>query len=177
MSGTVTCTLELSEVGTIAQTPNRIDRFFSKHIPSRQYSGCFPVLSGGGYGVEGGVGADTRKRRKSLDFFGSNANSMAFVSKEIEQLAERFTENHEGKFKVEEYFQNNHPTTEELANFIKDLRENQMQGFGIKNYASDQNGVTFTDLSRYSWEQIAQAAVRAMERSFLQKSQQGSGTR
>lgn len=84
-------------------------------------------------------------------------------SKEIEQLAGRFTESHEGKFKVEEYFENNHPTTEELAAFIKDLRENQMQGFGIKDYASDQNGVTFTDLTKYSWEQVAQAAVKAME--------------
>lgn len=84
-------------------------------------------------------------------------------NKAIDQLAGRFTESHEGKFRVEEYFENNHPTTEELAEFIKDLLENQRQGFGLKDYAYDQNGVTFTDLTKYSWQQVAQAAVKAME--------------
>lgn len=82
--------------------------------------------------------------------------------KAIERLAERFTEAHEGKFKVEEYFESYRPTAKDLADFIKDLVDVRRQGFGLKDYAYDQNGVTFTDLAKYSWEQVAQAAIKAM---------------
>lgn len=84
-------------------------------------------------------------------------------NKAIDRLAGRFTENHEGKFRVEEYFESYRPTVKDLADFIKDLLENQRQGIGLKNYAYDQNGVTFIDLTKYSWEQVAQAAIKAME--------------
>ena len=84
-------------------------------------------------------------------------------SKEIENLAGRLTEPHPGKFKIEEYYESYLPTVNDLAFFIKDLVENERQGFGLGGYAASPNGITLPDLSEYSWEQVAQAVIKAME--------------
>lgn len=82
---------------------------------------------------------------------------------EVDILSERFTEPHKGKLAVEQYYESFRPTITDLANFIKDSIENQRQGFGLANYALTPNGVMFTDLSEYTWEQVAQAAVKALD--------------
>ena len=84
-------------------------------------------------------------------------------SKEIENLAGRLTEHHPGKFKIEEYYESYLPTVNDLANYIKDLVENERQGFGLGGYAASPNGITLPDLTEYSWEQVAQAVIKAME--------------
>ena len=84
-------------------------------------------------------------------------------SKAVDYLAGRLTEHHPGKFKIEEYFESYRPTVNDLANYIKDLVENERQGFGLGGYAASPNGITLPDLSEYSWEQVAQAVIKAME--------------
>ena len=84
-------------------------------------------------------------------------------SKEIENLAGRLTEPHPGKFKIEEYYESYLPTVNDLANYIKDLVENERQGFGLGGYAASPNGITLLDLTEYSWEQVAQAVIKAIE--------------
>ena len=84
-------------------------------------------------------------------------------SKAVEYLAGRLTEHHPGKFKIEEYYESYLPTVNDLANYIKDLVENERQGFGLGGYAASPNGITLPDLSEYSWEQVAQAVIKAIE--------------
>ena len=84
-------------------------------------------------------------------------------SKAVDYLAGRLTEPHHGKFKIEEYYESYHPTVNDLANYIKDLVENERQGFGLGGYAASPNGITLPDLSEYSWEQVAQAVIKAVE--------------
>ena len=84
-------------------------------------------------------------------------------SKAVEMLAGRLTEHHPGKFRIEEYYESYLPTVNDLAFFIKDLVENERQGFGLGGYAASPNGVTLPDLTEYSWEQVAQAVIKAIE--------------
>ena len=85
-------------------------------------------------------------------------------SKAVEMLAGRLTEHHPGKFRIEEYYESYLPTVNDLAYFIKDLVENERQGFGLGGYAASPNGITLPDLTEYSWEQVAQAVIKAMEK-------------
>ncbi|MGN1105724.1 MAG: YodL domain-containing protein, partial [Huintestinicola sp.] len=78
-------------------------------------------------------------------------------------LADRFTEHHDGKFQVEGFYRATNPSTEELADFIQNLLENEKQGFGLKDYAAGPNGIVFTDLTEYSWEQVAKAVASAID--------------
>lgn len=80
----------------------------------------------------------------------------------VDILLERFTEPHKGKLEVEKYYENYRPTIKDLAFFMQELAGNR-QGFGIKDYALTPTGIIFADLSEYSWEQIAQAAAKAMD--------------
>lgn len=90
--------------------------------------------------------------------------------RETENLSNYFTEVHEGKFKVEEFYKTS-PSIGELADFIQNLRENEKQGFGLSAYTADSDGISFLtpreDGSRtateYTWEQVAKAISKAID--------------
>ena len=81
----------------------------------------------------------------------------------VDMLSEKFTEHQMGKFEIEAYYQSFSPSTEQLAEYIRGQFENEKQGFGLKDYAAGPNGIVFTDLTEYSWEQVAEAVAKAID--------------
>ena len=81
----------------------------------------------------------------------------------VDVLSEKFTEHQMGKFEIEAYYQSFSPSIEQLAEYIRGQFENQKQGFGLKDYAAGPNGIVFTDLTEYSWEQVAEAVAKAID--------------
>lgn len=84
-------------------------------------------------------------------------------SKAAEILSKKFTAYQEGKFAAEEFYNSNSPDVSELADHIKNLVLNERQGIGLMDYAAGENGITFADLTEYSWLQTAQALSMAIE--------------
>lgn len=79
-------------------------------------------------------------------------------------LSEKLTAHHPGKFMIEEYYNSNAPSLEELSAYIQTLVLSGRQGFGLDGYSADTNGIILSDLSEYSWEQVGKAVMTALEK-------------
>ncbi len=79
-------------------------------------------------------------------------------------LAEKLTAHHPGKFMIEEYYNSNAPSAEELSAYIQSLILGDRQGFGLDGYSADTKGIILSDLSEYSWEQVGRAVMTALEK-------------
>lgn len=79
-------------------------------------------------------------------------------------LSEKLTAHHPGKFMIEEYYNSNAPSAEELSAYIQSLVLSGRQGFGLDGYSAATNKITLSDLSEYSWEQVGRAVMTALEK-------------
>ena len=79
-------------------------------------------------------------------------------------LAGKLTAHHPGKFMIEEYYNRNAPSAEELSAYIQSLVLSGRQGFGLDGYSAATNKITLSDLSEYSWEQVGRAVMTALEK-------------
>lgn len=88
MRGTVACISGLSKVWTAAPIPNMIDRFFQNIFPSGRFRGIFRGLPGADMVLRGCVGADTRKRRITVQLFAAEPVGTAILG--VQPLKPRY---------------------------------------------------------------------------------------